>query len=632
MESIESQRALLIVLGAVTLIALVVVLGFGPGSVWVLHLLGAGVAAACAFAACARLSLDMPNAAIRRAWQAAAVLLFLVALGRIAAPFGAGIAGYRLVADAAGWLLLAAAAALLWRMMKDAAMAPAAAPVLWTGLALHVLAMVAAVAALGDGSGAIGDPARRAFPAAFLALLALQFYLLGIALAFAAARHRQFIRQHRVADIGDYARYLFVHFHLFRRLRHPTLRLGFIPGGKPGLDLARFLAWFPKLAPQVRARCGIGIWQQFRTLFVASFRHGLDTQTYYMFELYRPEAWPRASGYLTRYEVKNGLYKVLSLQLPKKGAHRIGLGDKLGMTELFETEGIPTVPILAVAAEGRLSLRCRDRAALERDLFIKPQHSKGSRGTEAIRYVDGRFLTEDGQSLDHDGLAAFVAARAKAKPFLLQPRIVNHPGLADLADQALMRIRAITILDPAGKPVLTHAVLSNLCKLETAWPTDIELGAAIDLETGALGMMTGDKAAMWLDWSEDHPITHNRVLDRIVPCWGEVRDMVLAAHAVCSDRLLVGWDIAIAPEGAVMLEGNTLPDVDFLQRAHRCPIGDSPLGPLLFGRLLDLEHRAAAGTLQGVKYFATRRAPAPPPTPDAPALPLPPATPHRRRP
>ncbi len=617
MESVEPHRALLIFMGAVTLIALVVALAFGPGSIWVLHLFAATVAAAAALAAAARLTLDFPTAASRRIWQAAAGLLLLVAIGRIAASVCGGSAGFRLVADIAGWLLLAAAGWMLWRTRKSDALAPDARPLAWTGFALQALAMLAAAAFLGDGTGAVADPARRAFPAAFLVLLALQFYLLAAALAFAAARRQQFIRQHRVADIGDFARYLFVHFHLFRRLRHPTLRLGFIPGGKPALDLARFLAWFPKIAPQVRARFGIGIWQQFRTLFIAAFRHGLDAQTYYMFELYRPEVWPRAAGFLTRYEVKNGLYKVLSLQLPKTGVHRSELGDKLRMTAIFEAEGIPTIPVLAVAADGKLDFRCQDPAALERDLFIKPQHSKGSRGTEAIRHVDGRFVTEDGQSLDRDGLGAFVAARAKAEAFLLQPRIVNHPGLADLADRALMRIRAITILDPAGKPVLTHAVLSNLCKLETAWPTDIELGAAIDLETGALGMMTGDKAAMWLDWSEDHPVTHQRVLGRIVPCWDQAKAMVLAAHRLCNDRVLIGWDVAIAPEGAVMLEGNSYPDVDFLQRSHQCPIGESLLGPLLYARLADLEHRAAVGTLYGVKYFATRRAPRPPVIADA---------------
>jgi hypothetical protein len=162
-----------------------------------------------------------------------------------------------------------------------------------------------------------------------------------------------------------------------------------------------------------------------------------------------------------------------------------------------------------------------------------------------------------------------------------------------------MRIRVVTCLDEMGKPVITHAVLSNLCKLETNWTTDIEFGAAIDLETGVLDRMTGDKADLWLEWYEDHPVTHARVLGRPVPCWDEVRSISLAAHAACNDRLLVGWDIAIGPNGALLLEGNSYPDVDFLQRAHQCAIGDSRLGPLLYSRLVDIERRSATGTLRG---------------------------------
>jgi hypothetical protein len=89
------------------------------------------------------------------------------------------------------------------------------------------------------------------------------------------------------------------------------------------------------------------------------------------------------------------------------------------------------------------------------------------------------------------------------------------------------------------------------------------------------------------------------VLGRIVPCWDEIRSIALAAHSACRDRALVGWDIAVGEDGAVLLEGNSYPDVDFLQRSHQCAAGDSPLGPPLYARLVDLERRVATGTLRG---------------------------------
>jgi hypothetical protein len=467
------------------------------------------------------------------------------------------------------------------------------------GIVALLILIVVAVAALTQvfGVGAFG--AGRVPDAAHLPILiVLELCLLGAILHLAAARRDVIARHRDPRHIGDFARHLFATSGLFKKVRHPRIGNFTLPGHKPVFMIGRFLHWFPRIAPQVRARHGIGVWQQFCDLLVMGARHGLDAQVYYMFELYRPEQRGRAAGYLTRYEMKNGLYKVLTWQVAKS-QRRIMLGDKLGMYRICQEHNIPTAPVLAVADGGKLDFQDNTPADLRQDLFLKPRHAKGSRGTEVVRYADGRYVTEDGTRLDYDGLVALIAARAKDESFLVQPRIRNHPGLADLADRALMRIRTVTCQDATGKPVLTHAVLSNLCKLETGWPTDIELGSMIDIETGALGPMSGDKAEMWLDWHENHPVTKARVLGRIVPCWEQAKQISVAAHEACSDRALIGWDIAIGTMGAVLLEGNSYPDVDFLQRAHQRPAGESILGPILFARLADIEVRSAAGTLRG---------------------------------
>jgi hypothetical protein len=576
---VDSQRSVLLFLGVVTLVALGTLLA--PGPIWLLDLLTGIVAAAAALMACTRLALGISSTSARRAWQAATVLFGIVGVGEMMAAFGHRSATLFAVECS----LLVAALVLLWLIGRVDAPVPAERRVLWAALAVQA---AGAAASLWD----------RVIVADFLSLAALQLYLLGAAMFVAAVRHELFVVQRRPSDVGDFARYLYETSRLFKRIRHPRIGNFTVPGHKTVFVLVRLLRWFPKIAPRVRAKFGVGLWHQFRDLCVVALRHGLDAQVYYMFELYRGERRAHTSGYLTRYEMKNGLYKVLTWQVSKT-RRRIMLGDKLGMNRICEENGIATVPILVVAKNGHLEYRCERPSGLQRDLFIKPRQSKGSRGIEVIRYAGGKYSCEDGATLDHDGLIALIARRSKEAPILVQPLVRNHPGLADLADQALMRMRVITCQDQAGNPVITHAVLSNLCKLEPAWKTDIELGAAVDLESGALGMMTGDKADMWLDWSEDHPITRARVLGRVVPCWNEIRSIALAAHSACRDRALVGWDIAVGEEGAVLLEGNSYPDVDFLQRSHQCAIADSPLGPLLYARLVDLERRVATGTLRG---------------------------------
>jgi len=577
---VGSQRSVLTFLGVTTLIALGALLG--PGTDWVLDLLTAIVAAATAFMTCGRLALGIPNAAARRAWQVALTLFGLVCLGQLAAAFGQTVAA---IEHVGGGLLLVGALVLVWLIARVEPVPAAARRVLWSALAVQAVGMAAPL------SG-------RVIAADFLSLIAMQLYLLGAAMCGASVRRELFVVQRRASDVGDLARYLFATSRLFKKVRHPRIGNYTVPGHKLVFVLVRLLTWFPQIAPRVRAKFGFGLWHQFRDLCVVAIRHGLDAQVYYMFELYRGERRARTSGYLTRYEMKNGLYKVLTWQVSKT-KRRIMLGDKLGMNRICEENDIPTVPILVVGEGDTLEYRCERPAGLQQDLFIKPRQSKGSRGIEVIRYAGGQYTREDGATLDYDGLIALIARRSQESPILVQPWLKNHPGLADLAERALMRMRVVTCLDDGGNPVITHAVLSNLCKLETTWPTDIELGAAVDLDSGALGMVTGDKADMWLDWSEDHPITHARVLGRVVPCWDQIRSISLAAHSACRDRLLVGWDIAVGPDGAVLLEGNSYPDVDFLQRSHQCAIGDSPLGPLLYARLVDLERRAATGTLRG---------------------------------
>jgi hypothetical protein len=573
---VDSQRSGVIFLGVTTLIALGTLLW--PGALWVLNFLTAIVAAGAAFMALSRLALGTPNAAARRLWQIALGLFGLVCISQLV--------GDSLVSleSAGSGLLLVGALVLLWLTGRFDPAPAAARGVLWLAFAVQAAALAALLSSLGPAAD-------------FLALMSVQLYLLGVVSLVAAVRRELFIVQRRPSDVGDLARYLFATSRLFKKIRHPRIGNFTVPGHKTVFVLLRLISWFPRIAPRVRAKVGVGLWHQFRDLCIVAIRHGLDAQVYYMFELYRSERRARTPGYLTRYEMKNGLYKVLTWQVSKT-KRRIMLGDKLGVHRICEENGIPTVPLFMVAENGNLEYRCKP-ADLQRDLFIKPRQSKGSRGIEVIHYSDGKFIRENGATLDYDGLIALICQLSKEAPMLVQPWIKNHPGLADMADQALMRMRVITCLDHGGNPVITHAVLSNLCKLETNWPTDIELGAAVDLENGALGLVTGDKADMWLDWSEDHPITRAKVLGRTVPCWDEVRSIALAAHSACPDRLIVGWDIAIGPEGALLLEGNSYPDVDFLQRAHQSAIGDSPLGPLLYARLVDLERRAATGTLRG---------------------------------
>nr|WP_298682140.1 sugar-transfer associated ATP-grasp domain-containing protein [uncultured Dongia sp.] len=389
--------------------------------------------------------------------------------------------------------------------------------------------------------------------------------------------------------LGSQARRLFHALKLYDRPRHPRTPLLHVPVVRQAALLGHGLYCVAKLGGAVAERVGKSRLQQLREIAGLAWRQGLDAQTYYMQELYRAGGRQRAAETLTRFETKNGLLSALKLLQPRSDAKRSPLGDKLAFHARCRRHGIDTVPILLSAVRGQYDVVDGDFAEGE-DLFMKPRHGKGARGAALLRHLgQTHYRTDDGRILSQSALLADLARRSLETPYLLQPRLTNHRDIADLAGESLLVVRVITCLDDAGRPVITHSMLRVIGKLEPGWDDATEYAAPIDLATGRMGAMTGDKLGAALDWHDRHPVTQTPVAGRILAAWPEVRQAALRAHRAFADRVLLGWDIAVTPQGVVVIEGNALPDVAFLQRVHRQPIGQSLLAPLLRGHLGRLE-------------------------------------------
>jgi hypothetical protein len=98
-----------------------------------------------------------------------------------------------------------------------------------------------------------------------------------------------------------------------------------------------------------------------------------------------------------------------------------------------------------------------------------------------------------------------------------------------------------------------------------------------------------DARAGWLD---RHPDSGGQITGRQVPRWEEVCRLAERAHWAFDDRVMIGWDIAVTPDGPVLVEGNAAPDLDIIQRTRRSGLGESRLCQLL--RYHVSEARAAA--------------------------------------
>jgi hypothetical protein len=332
-------------------------------------------------------------------------------------------------------------------------------------------------------------------------------------------------------------------------------------------------------------QAGVGRLRQFLSQVHLAACHRIPPRYYYVFALERPEMRRRAAEYLTRTETKGGVYRALKQR--ENLGRVVRISDKLEFSGFFARNGVRAVPLLAAFRNGA-RLPEIGPALLPRDcdLFVKPTEGRGGHGTESWRMqAPGVYRNGRGEEKTLERLLEHVAARsqqAKADT-LIQPRLANHPDIADLTPGALSTVRLLTVLDERMQPEAVNAAFRMA--ISTASPVDNfhagGIAAAVDMATGELGAASGLGLGGDFSWHEAHPLTGGRIKGRRLPDWPAAVDLALAAHRLLAPRIVVGWDIGFLPDGPCLVEGNVGPDADIHQRVERRPIGNARYGELL---------------------------------------------------
>lgn len=387
--------------------------------------------------------------------------------------------------------------------------------------------------------------------------------------------------------LGAEARRIYQQAHLFRSPRYPPTRLAFVPGVR-SLLLAGVCLWLVvTIGPIARRTSKRTLRAQLGDLLTLTFRDDFDPLAYYLQELYRAGGRDEAAFYLTRHETKNGLLSVLNRMRPQP-AVATEMMDKQVFADRCQQEGLAVVPTLLVSKQGTLSMLA-SRDALDRDLFCKPVRGRGARGALLFqRIAPERYQSADGTEIDLDALLERLRVIGTTTPLLVQPRLINHPEIADLADQSLVTFRVLTCLDHESRPVATHGLLRVLSKLEPRWRRQDEYACPIEMDSGRLGLIVSDRLGQCSVRHTHHPVTGHSVSGRVLSSWPMIKALAVAAHRAFPHRVLVGWDIALTPEGPMLLEGNNSPDVMFPQRAYGQGFGRGPMAPLLASHLATL--------------------------------------------
>jgi glutathione synthase/RimK-type ligase-like ATP-grasp enzyme len=158
--------------------------------------------------------------------------------------------------------------------------------------------------------------------------------------------------------------------------------------------------------------------------------------------------------------------------------------------------------------------------------------------------------------------------------YIFQDRLVPHPALLELFGDRIATVRIVVLLTEEG-PTITHCLLKvpagdNIA--DNFWRQG-NLLAALDVETGRILRVVQGFGIEELE-IENHPDTGGRLLDFVLPDWERVKGLCLACAAAIPGLKMQAWDIAIGPQGPVMVEVNIGGDFNLPQIATRSGLND----------------------------------------------------------
>uniref|UniRef100_UPI00037ADD11 sugar-transfer associated ATP-grasp domain-containing protein n=1 Tax=Thioalkalivibrio thiocyanoxidans TaxID=152475 RepID=UPI00037ADD11 len=210
------------------------------------------------------------------------------------------------------------------------------------------------------------------------------------------------------------------------------------------------------------------------------------------------------------------------------------------------------------------------------DLFIKSDDGSYGDGAFSAIWRQGRWLC-CGRTTTPSGLFYFIRERANQshRPYIAQSRIHVHHDLRNLMSPAAVGcVRIVTYMRGGEAHLFRAEIKLTAGDGET---DNFVLGvtgnvvAAVDMGTGRLAVGYASRSPAWpvIQPVAEHPDTGKRIEGTRLPLWEEVKSLALQAQRSLPEVKTIGWDIAITPEGPLILEGNTTYGLASLQIAHQ---------------------------------------------------------------
>lgn len=146
--------------------------------------------------------------------------------------------------------------------------------------------------------------------------------------------------------------------------------------------------------------------------------------------------------------------------------------------------------------------------------------------------------------------------RCVADRVFLEELVVQHEGLNRLCPASVNTIRVMTYYNHGTPRILWMGMRVGSGKSAVDNFSSGGMVVGIDAETGCLKGDAIDKAGVTYPL---HPTTGVQFDGFSIPCFDQIRDLVLETARMEDKILVIGWDVAITPDGPVLIEGNRRP-------------------------------------------------------------------------
>jgi hypothetical protein len=337
----------------------------------------------------------------------------------------------------------------------------------------------------------------------------------------------------------------------------------------------------------VARKYGLSPYAQMREAVSLRFGPGrIGLTEYYSSGLFDPDIAPGAKreyvGYLSSREIND------RLSPPGLTATRAFLRDRVMYGSLLERLGLAAVQTQAVAVRGRGfgTIPTLTSAAELQDFLRKRAEfpifgtSCFGGGSVLIAGIDGdRLITGTGRRISLEAFCGEILAE-RPEGFILQSALDQHADLSRVIGAALGVLRVVTVRDDD-----TPKVLYTVWKIPAPPDTGGDFGpaggmfAAIDVD-GRVGRCHRG-AGVDGHWIVAHPATGEKFDGQRIPCNDDLRRLACQAHALFPEFGIVGWDVAITPQGPVIVRANDDPQHMLWQSANGRGFRNAGFVPLL---------------------------------------------------